>query len=288
MKAEPRSNGQASRLVGVVGSPSTASRVRWSSAREICDLLQVCYQSAPDGDELRFPHRKLRPGQVLYREGQPFEAVYLIVSGFFKVQMTDITGSERVIAFPARHDVLGLDGICVNRHTAEVRALTDCEVVAMPFRQVLTLSHACENFEQALYRAMSRELVCAHQGVPGVMRAEAKVARFIEAQTARYAALGYSAHRFLLVMTRRDIGSYLGLTLETVSRALSALSQAGVIAIRLREVVVLQPQALAHWQRHDDAFAAGKPEVTGDAQLPALAAAGWWPAVPAPGLRQLQ
>jgi CRP/FNR family transcriptional regulator len=196
-----------------------------------------------------FQHRRLKPGQQIYNDGQAFEALYLVNAGYFKTVMFDSDGNTRVCSFPMKGDLLGSDGISNDRHATDVVALSDCDVIVIPFGQLLTLGHACKALEHLVYRAVSRQIMSDHINMAtlGILRSDARVARFLNMQAQRHAVLKFSAQAFQLRMTRREIGSYLGLTLETVSRSMSALDAAGIIKIHQRDVLILQPEALRGW-----------------------------------------
>jgi CRP/FNR family transcriptional regulator, anaerobic regulatory protein len=229
----------------------------WSTLTDICKLLRVDVDVRDEAAEMLFQHRHIKPGQHVYRAGQSFESLYIVHSGFLKTVMLDGEGNERVLAFPMKGDLLGSDGIYKDRHASEVTALSDCDVVVVPFRQLLALSHSCSAFEQVIYRVVSREIVQEHANAAALaaLHSDARVARFLALQSQRHAALGFSPRAFRLRMTRREIGSYLGLTLETVSRGMSALAAAGVITVNQREIEILQPDTLSSMQKSPGACA---------------------------------
>ncbi|MFM2397900.1 MAG: hypothetical protein RL341_57 [Pseudomonadota bacterium] len=218
----------------------------WSTVADVCRLLRLDTKAQYAGQETLFQHRRLKPGQRLYHAGQAFEALYVVNSGYLKTLIVDGEGNERVLSFPMKGDLLGSDGICKDCHASEVVALSDCDLIVIPFRQLVALGHSCDEFEEVIYRVISRELVQEHINLAtlGALHSDARVAHFIAMQAERHAQLGFSSRAFLLRMTRREIGSYLGLTLETVSRSLSALHAAGVICIDQRDVQILKPEAL--------------------------------------------
>ncbi|SHG78840.1 transcriptional regulator, Crp/Fnr family [Pollutimonas bauzanensis] len=225
----------------------------FSTIQDIYELLPFGRQARSGGQTetaLQFRHRRAKAGQAVYRMGQAFDVLYIVRLGFLKTVIRSVDGDARVLSFPAKGDFLGFDGIYRNRYATDAIALTDCELVALPFKQLLTMAHSYRDLEQMIYLAISRELAPGRpESLAGAIRAEARVARFLEKQADSYASLGYSPRNFLLPMSRRDIGSYLGLSLETVSRSLSAMASAGVIAIERRHVQILKPELL-HLFRH--------------------------------------
>jgi CRP/FNR family transcriptional regulator len=147
-------------------------------------------------------------------------------------------------------DLLGAEGACQHHYWCESLALTDCEVIRLPVDAYFSHGRAADGVERMLYWAISRE-VSRRQSAYAVTHAaksEVRVARFLIEQSERRLALGYSPRQFTLPMTRRDIGSYLNVTLETVSRALSSLSQLGIIEVANREIAIHSLEALQSYQ----------------------------------------
>lgn len=235
---------------GGTKTPTAAHRpVRtslWSTMADVCHLLQLDIKVQDDTLEALVEHRRLKPGELAYSAGQTFESLYLVNAGFLKTVMLDSDGNERVVSFPMKGELLGSDGICNDRHMSEVVALSDCDLIVIPFKQLLSLGHACQELEHIMYRAVSRHMVqeSIHLATLSSLRSEARVARFLAMEADRHAALKFSAQSFRLRMTRREIGSYLGLTLETVSRSLSALGAAGIIRVNQRDIEIVKPHTL--------------------------------------------
>ncbi len=220
-----------------------------SSLQDIYDLLQFNRTSRPreiSESELRFRHRRFKAGELIYRMGQTFSALYIVRFGFLKTVLRNTQGDERILSFPMRCDLVGFDGIYRNRYTNDTMALSDGDLIIIPFKELLTPGHTNGELEQMVYLAASREIALERcgAGLSITVKSEARVARFLAMQARRYTDTGYSSSNFLLPMTRRDLGSYLGLTLETVSRSLSALARAGVIAVNRRDIQILKPEML--------------------------------------------
>lgn len=208
----------------------------WSSLPDICRLLNI--PNIGVDTDLQFQRRRVKAGQWLFGCGEKFDAVFIVHSGFLKTLILDEAGNEQILGFPLKGDLLGIDGLHSEHYASNAVALTDCELVVIPFRDLATLGHDHVALENWLYRAVSRELVREYSvvGMLGTLGAEARVARFLVSLSERFKNLGYSPTEFNLRMTRQEIGSYLGLTLETVSRSLSALQLAGFISINQRAV----------------------------------------------------
>lgn len=222
----------------------------WSTLLDVCKLLQLDIKVQDETLDALFQHRRLKPGEKAYSSGQTFEALYVVNAGYLKTMMLDSDGNERVVSFPMKGDLLGSDGIFADRHASEAAALSDCDLVVIPFKQLLSLGHACQELEHIIYRVVSRQIVQENVNLAalGSLRSDARVARFLAIEADRHAALKYSSQSFRLRMTRREIGSYLGLTLETVSRSLSALDAAGIIAVDQRDIHILKPGSLRSLQ----------------------------------------
>jgi CRP/FNR family transcriptional regulator len=148
-------------------------------------------------------------------------------------------------------DLFGVDGIHGKRYESEAVALTNCDVILVPFKKLTALGKMFPELEAALYGVMSRELIREQSMVSmlGSLSAEARVARFLVNLSERFAELGYSGKQFNLRMTRHEIGSYLGLTLETVSRTLSAFNEMGLISVDQRAIDIKDFHALKTLRR---------------------------------------
>lgn len=222
------------------------------SIQDIGELLRLDspQKQAMSEQSPQFHHRRVKAGELIYRLGQPFESLYVVRFGFLKIVLRNSEGDERVLSFPMKGNLLGLDGLFCNRYGTEAIALTDCELIIIPFKQMLAMGHSCRELEKMIYVAISREITEERAGIglSGPLKSEARVAGFLEELAKRHAALGYSSQEMSLPMTRRDIGCYLGLTLETVSRTLSSLAEAGVISVRRKDIQILKPELLHLFQ----------------------------------------
>ncbi|MGE5615393.1 MAG: Crp/Fnr family transcriptional regulator, partial [Bacillota bacterium] len=201
--------------------------------------------------DLEFLHRRVKAGGRLCSQGEALEALYVIRSGCIKTFVNDECGNQVVVGFPMKGDLVGADGLCDRIYSSYAVALNDVEVAVIPFRALSTLGRSLEDFDLLLYRAISRELVVEHaiRSVIGSLRAEARVARFIAQYADRLRNHGGDSRRFTLPMTRQEIGSYLGLTIETVSRSFTALHDARLVDVTQREVEILDETALKTLQK---------------------------------------
>lgn len=223
----------------------------WSNLKEVCDLLHISTACSIAADELLFQHVQFKTGQRVHTIGQPFDTLYIVNSGFLKTVLIDEFGNEQVLSFPMKGDMLGVDGIHSKHYSSEAVALSDCDLILLPFKKLTALGRIHIELENVMYGVMSRELVReqAMIGMLGALSAEARVARFLVSLADRFAQMGYSSKLFNLRMTRHEIGSYLGLTLETVSRTLSAFNEIGLISVDQRTIGIKDPDALKTLRR---------------------------------------
>lgn len=217
-----------------------------------CNLRELCLPVGLDAadmqrlDSLVERRRTLRRGEALYSAGEGFSTLYAVRTGFFKTRVAAEDGRDQVTGFQMAGELLGFDGIGTERHTCDAIALEDSQVCVIPFAQLEALSRQFGDLQRQLHKVMSREIVRDH-GVMlllGSMRAEERLATFLLNLTRRLQARGFSPTALVLRMTREEIGSYLGLKLETVSRAFSKFQDDGVLEVRQRQLRVLDEAAL--------------------------------------------
>jgi CRP/FNR family transcriptional regulator len=223
----------------------------WSSLKELCEVLRIPNPPVVNDEELMFQHVQFKTGQRVHTIGQPFDTLYVVHSGFLKTVLIDEFGNEQVLSFPMKGDLFGVDGIHSKRYASEAVALSNCDLILVPFKKLTALGRAHPELEHAMYSVMSRELVREQAMVSmlGALSAEARVARFLVSLSERFADMGYSSKLFNLRMTRHEIGSYLGLTLETVSRTLSAFNEIGLITVDQRSIGIKDLDALRTLRR---------------------------------------
>ena len=231
--------------------PSSTCEVACSS----CNLREICLPVGLTRAELAHidrrlvtTRRKVARGEVLYRAGDRFEALYAVWTGFFKTCVASRDGRDQVTGFQMGGELLGLDGIGSRRHEVDAVALENAQVCVIPFEELEALSLEVATLQQQFHRMMSREIV-RNQGVMlllGSMYAEERLAAFLLNLTHRLKARGFSASAVLLRMTREEIGSFLGLTLETVSRTFSKFQAEGLLFVRNRQIRITDPVGLQH------------------------------------------
>jgi CRP/FNR family transcriptional regulator len=224
---------------------------RWSTLQELQALLQYDGQTqAGQGPEL-FERRRLQAGQSAVTMGQVFDGLYVVRLGTLKSMITNADGGVHVLSFPMKGNLLGFDGIYKNSYMSDVVALTDCDLVRIPALELFATGRNGNQLEHMAYWASSRELSQEQTAysLTRSVKSEARVARFLEAMSERFAGMGYSPNRFILPMTRRDIGHHLSVTVETVSRAFSALVHQGIISVDFREISILSHSALRDFEK---------------------------------------
>ena len=197
-------------------------------------------------DEVVATRRKIPRGETLFRNGEKFNALYAIRTGFFKTRISSEDGRDQVTGFQMAGEIIGLDGIVSDHHTCDAVALEDAEVCVMPFDRIEELSREITSLQRHVHKIMSREIV-RENGVMlllGSMRAEERLAAFLVNLVQRLHARGFSQSELVLRMTREEIGSFLGLKLETVSRTFSKFAEDGIIEVKQRHVRILNPDAL--------------------------------------------
>ncbi|WP_373975573.1 fumarate/nitrate reduction transcriptional regulator Fnr [Chitinibacter sp. SCUT-21] len=206
------------------------------SLRELCLPLGLSQDEMQELDSIITQARPVKRGEALYRAGEPFRSLYAIRLGFFKASVISEDGREQVTGFHMSGELMGMDAISTDVHTCDAIALEDSEVCELPFNDIEDLSREIPLLQRHFHKVMSREIVRDH-GVMlllGNMKAEERLAAFLLNLSQRFAIRGYSSSSFHLRMTREEIGSYLGLKLETVSRTLSKFQDQGFIKVQNR------------------------------------------------------
>lgn len=224
------------------------------NARELCLPQGLSEEELQKLDEVVDSRRKLKRGEALYRTSDPFDSIFAIKTGFFKTEVVTEDGREHVTGFQMNGEILGMDGIGGDTHTCNALALEDSEVCIIKFKDLESLAATVPTLQRHFHRVMSREIVRDHgiMMLLGTLRAEERLVAFLLNLSQRYSARGYSPTEFHLRATREEIGSYLGLKLETVSRALSHLQDEGMIVVQQKHIRITSlpglRQLLAHTQ----------------------------------------
>ena len=214
--------------------------------RELCMPMGLSDTDLQKLDEVVATRRKIKRGSNLFSNGDKFTSLYAIRTGFFKTCLASEDGRDQVTGFQMAGEIIGLDGIVNDRHSCDAVALEDAEVCVMPFDRIEEISREVTALQHQVHKIMSREIVREH-GVMlllGSMRAEERLAAFLLNLVQRLHSRGFSQSELILRMTREEIGSYLGLKLETVSRTFSKFVEDGIVEVKQRHVKILDTEAL--------------------------------------------
>lgn len=218
-----------------------------------CNLRELCMPIAGFSatelakiDNLVAIRRRVAQGEILFSNGEPFTALYAIQTGFFKTSITTADGREQVTGFQMAGEIIGLDGIVGDRYMCDAAALEAAHVCVLPYARIGALAREIPALQTHLHKIMSREIVREH-GIMlllGSMRAEERIAAFLLNLSHRMHARGFSRSDLVLRMSRGEIGSYLGLKLETVSRTFSRFAEQGILEVKQRNVHIRNAEAL--------------------------------------------
>ena len=209
-----------------------------------CELRRLCIPAGLDTtfvqtlDRLFTRRIRLRKGESLFRAGDRFTSLYAVRSGSCKTLMLTSDGHDQVCGYYIRGEIIGIDGVGGGRHDCQAIMLEDTEVCVLPFDRIEELARHNGEFQRALHRRLAMEIARERNVMLmlGAMRAEQRLAAFLLDLAHRYHERGYSSTEFVLRMTREEIGSYLGLKLETVSRLFSRFHQDGLVQVQGRIV----------------------------------------------------
>jgi CRP/FNR family transcriptional regulator len=217
-----------------------------ATACSTCCLKNVCLPCGLGSadldrfDQIAAAKRRVARGASLFHSGDGFESLYALRSGAFKTVGVSRQGDEKITGFHLPGELLGLDAISGGRHDYNAVALEDSEVCAIPFAQLERLATALPALQRQLLRLVSGD-ISRDQGLMlllGSMTAEQRLAAFLLSLSRRHQRLGFSPSRFVLRMTREEIGNYLGLTLETVSRLFSRFQREQFLAVQQRDIEI--------------------------------------------------
>jgi CRP/FNR family transcriptional regulator, anaerobic regulatory protein len=214
--------------------------------RELCLPLGLSLGDIERLEELVATRKRVRRGESLFRAGDKFDSLYAIRLGFLKSTVMSSDGREQVTGFHMAGELVGMDGISGDAHTCDNIALEDTEVCVIPYDRIEEVATSVPALRNHFHRVMSREIVREH-GVMlllGSMHAEERLAAFLLNLSQRFESRGYSRSEFVLRMTRAEIGSFLGLKLETVSRVLSRFAAEGLIDVKQKHVHILSTDGL--------------------------------------------
>ncbi|WP_090348316.1 fumarate/nitrate reduction transcriptional regulator Fnr [Pseudomonas oryzae] len=181
--------------------------------------------------------RPLQRGEYLFSAGEPLRQLHAVRAGTLKTYLLSSEGEEQITGFHLPGEMLGLDGLGTNSHLSFAVALETCMVCAIPLARLEELAGSMPRLRTELLRVMSQAIHADHEQMRLTRKpAEERLAAFLLELSQRFRARGYSAHNFILPMSRCEIANYLGLTSETVSRLLTRYRDRGLVEISGREV----------------------------------------------------
>lgn len=212
-----------------------------------CRLNSICLPLALENDDLVHLEniiqrsKPVQKGQHLYREGDDFQSVYAVRSGALKAYRTTDDGREQVTGFYFPGEILGWDGISKNTHASSAKALETSSVCEIPFNSLSKLSTALPNLQHHFFQLMSKEITEDQVLITLLSKnsADERVAALLLSISSRNARRKLSATHFRLPMSRVDIGNYMGLTVETVSRVFSRMQKMEIIRVDNKEIEIL-------------------------------------------------
>ncbi len=219
---------------------------------ENCHVQELCLPTSLDGVEINLMNDvvsrriTLKKGDHLYQAGDAFHGIYAVKRGALKTSGITADGREQVTGFYLDGEIVGLDAVDEDMHPCDAVALTQTEVCQLPFNALTEASSKAPNLLKALTRVMAREIRREEHVLMllGSTTAEQRIARFFVNLYERLEKRGAEHNIITLVMSRQDIGNYLGLAIETVSRQFRKLQDQNIVSIDKRNVQVLDMDVL--------------------------------------------
>lgn len=233
-------------------TPSIIDLDRFRVTCSNCNLSELCLPRGINKENLKKLTNTVRQtgihegGQFLFRAGDPFKNLIAIRTGTIKLFMVDENGEEQILGFYFPGEILGLDAIETDKHTCNAVTLETSSFCTFPYSRLDELCKMIPELRMQMFKFMSRELSLENRLLLtlGKRNADEKLATFLVTLSDRFKRMGYSSTAFHLAMSRQDIGNYLGLTIETVSRVLSRFNKDGLVKIDRKQVQLLDLDAL--------------------------------------------
>ncbi|MBP8171673.1 MAG: fumarate/nitrate reduction transcriptional regulator Fnr [Pseudomonas sp.] len=211
-----------------------------------CSLASLCLPLALNSedmdslDEIVKRGRPLKKGDLLFRQGDSFSSVFAVRSGALKTFSVTDAGEEQITGFHLPSELVGLSGMDSEFYPMSAQALETTSVCEIPFERLDELALQLPQLRRQLMRIMSREIRDDQQMMLLLSKktADERIATFLVNLSARFRARGFSPNQFRLAMSRSEIGNYLGLAVETVSRVFTRFQQNGLLAAEGKEVEI--------------------------------------------------
>lgn len=217
-----------------------------------CSISQLCIPVSLNSEEMGklddIIERKkpLHKGDFLFEAGQPLRSIYAVRSGSFKSYTLTESGEEQITGFHLAGDIVGFDGISTMSHRSYAQAMETAMVCEIPFTTLDDLSGKLPKLRHQVMRMMSNEINYDQEMLLMLNKktAEERLAAFLANLSTRFGDRGFSKKEFRLTMTRGEIGNYLGLTVETISRLLSRFQKAEIIKVEGKFITILSADEL--------------------------------------------
>lgn len=217
-----------------------------------CSIQLLCLPASIGTDDFNLlnsivqKHRPLKRGDILFSSGQPLDSIYVAREGAFKTVVFNSDGDSQVTGFHLPGEILGLDALGTSLHTCDAIALTLADVCVIPLSELEQVALQIPGLQHQLLKIIGQTINRDQKHIELLSKKNAheRVAIFLHQLAERYKLLGRSEQRFLIPMSREDIGSYLGLVIETVSRTLSKMQDEGLISVNGRDVQILNKDRL--------------------------------------------
>jgi len=211
------------------------------SISELCLPFTLNEQELNTLDDIIDRKRPIHKGDKIFNDGQELHSLFAIRSGTFKTFTVNEQGEEQITGFHLAGDLLGFDAIADSEHKSFAQALETSMVCEIPYNNLDKLSNTMPKLKKQVLRLMSNEIRTDQEMLTLLNRknAEQRVATFLVSLSDRYHARGLSATEFRLTMTRSDIGNYIGLTVETISRLLNRFHKNGLIKVDGKLITII-------------------------------------------------
>lgn len=218
-----------------------------------CSLHELCLPrglKAADIEKLELVVKGSRPvekGKHIFRAEDPFESFYAVRSGSVKVYIINESGEEQIIGFYFPGEIIGFDAIEHHKHACSAVTLETTTYCALPYEKINEICMQIPDLQNQMFRLLSREISNDNQLLLTINKrsAEERVATFLISLSSRFRKMGYSAKEYNLPMSRQEIGNYLGLTIETVSRLFTKFQRNGLVKIN-RKAISLEDLPAIH------------------------------------------
>lgn len=217
------------------------------SLRELCLPAGIAREDVERLDRLVKRRRPVGRGDRLFEIGTTLQSLFVAREGSFKTLVTSVDGIEQVIGFHLPGELIGLDALGDGLHRCDAVALETANVCEVPLSDLQHIAAQVPGLQRQLLKVIGRSMGRDQDHMEMMTRRQAtdRVTLFLHSLSQRFTTLGHDGSEFTLPMTREEIGSYLGLVIETVSRSFTRLQEDGAIAVRGRHVRLLSPELIA-------------------------------------------